>query len=144
MFEPQTYAILMLVAFFVMLMIGVPVATTLATVGFIFGYLGFGDSLFSLLPARIYGIVAGYQWMAIPLFVFMGVMLEKSRLADDLLDVMGHIAGGLRGGPRGRGGGAPGPRGCGGGGGEGLLPAVDRRVQRPRGGGVFPAARRDD
>jgi tripartite ATP-independent transporter DctM subunit len=98
MFEPQTYALLMLAAFFVMLMIGVPVATTLATVGFIFGYLGFGDSLFNLLPARIYGIVAGYQWMAIPLFVFMGVMLEKSRLADDLLDVMGHIAGGLRGG----------------------------------------------
>jgi tripartite ATP-independent transporter DctM subunit len=98
MFEPQTYALLMLAAFFVMLMIGVPVATTLATVGFIFGYLGFGDSLFSLLPARVYGIVAGYQWMSIPLFVFMGVMLEKSRLADDLLDVMGHLAGGLRGG----------------------------------------------
>ena len=98
MFEPQTYALLMLGAFFVMLMIGVPVATTLATVGFVFGYLGFGDSLFSLLPARVYGIVAGYQWMSIPLFVFMGVMLEKSRLADDLLDVMGHLAGGLRGG----------------------------------------------
>jgi tripartite ATP-independent transporter DctM subunit len=98
MFEPQTYAILMLVGFFALLMIGVPVATTLAVVGFIFGYLGFGDSLFSLLPARFYGIVAGYQWMAIPLFVFMGVMLEKSRLADDLLDVMGHIAGGVRGG----------------------------------------------
>jgi len=98
MFEPQTYAILMLVAFFAMLMIGVPVAITLATVGFVFGYLGFGETLFNLLPARVYGIVAGYQWMAIPLFVFMGVMLEKSRLADDLLDVMGHIAGGLRGG----------------------------------------------
>ncbi len=98
MFEPQTYALLMLVAFFVMLMIGVPVAITLATVGFIFGYLGFGEGLFSLLPSRVYGIVAGYQWMAIPLFVFMGVMLEKSRLADDLLDVMGHIAGGVRGG----------------------------------------------
>ncbi|MBC7938353.1 MAG: TRAP transporter large permease subunit [Chitinophagaceae bacterium] len=98
MFEPQTYAILMLLGFFAMLMAGVPVATTLATVGFVFGYLGFGDSLFNLLPARIYGVVAGYQWMAIPLFVFMGVMLEKSRLADDLLDVMGHIAGGLRGG----------------------------------------------
>jgi tripartite ATP-independent transporter DctM subunit len=98
MFEPQTYAILMLVGFFALLMLGVPVATTLATVGFIFGYLGFGDGLFSLLPARFYGIVAGYQWMAIPLFVFMGVMLEKSRLADDLLDVMGHIAGGVRGG----------------------------------------------
>ena len=98
MFEPQTYALMMLAAFFVMLMIGVPVATTLATVGFVFGYLGFGDSLFSLLPARVYGIVAGYQWMSLPLFVFMGVMLEKSRLADDLLDVMGHLAGGLRGG----------------------------------------------
>lgn len=98
MFEPQTYAILMLVGFFLLLMLGVPVATTLATVGFVFGYLGFGDGLFHLLPARFYGIVAGYQWMAIPLFVFMGVMLEKSRLADDLLDVMGHIAGGVRGG----------------------------------------------
>ena len=98
MFEPQTYALMMLAAFFVMLMIGVPVATTLATVGFVFGYLGFGDSLFNLLPARLYGIVAGSQWMSIPLFVFMGVMLEKSRLADDLLDVMGHLAGGLRGG----------------------------------------------
>lgn len=98
MFETQTYAILMLLGFFALLMIGVPVATTLATVGLVFGYLGFGDTLFSLLPARFYGIVAGYQWMAIPLFVFMGVMLEKSRLADDLLDVMGHIAGGVRGG----------------------------------------------
>lgn len=98
MFEPQTYAVFMLVGFFCLLMIGIPVATSLAAVGFVFGYLGFGDSLFNLLPARFYGIVAGYQWMAIPLFVFMGVMLEKSRLADDLLDVMGHLAGGLRGG----------------------------------------------
>ncbi len=98
MLEPQTYALLMLAAFFGMLLIGVPVATTLATVGFVFGWLGFGEGLFNLLPARVFGIVAGYQWMAIPLFVFMGVMLEKSRLADDLLDVMGHIAGGVRGG----------------------------------------------
>lgn len=98
MLEPQTYAILMLLGFFALLMIGVPVAVTLATVGFLFGWLGFGDALFNLLPARVFGVVAGYQWMAIPLFVFMGVMLEKSRLADDLLDVMGHIAGGVRGG----------------------------------------------
>jgi tripartite ATP-independent transporter DctM subunit len=98
MFETQTLAILMLVAFFALLMVGVPVAVTLATVGFVFGWLGFGDSLFNLLPARVFGVVAGYQWMSIPLFVFMGVMLEKSRLADDLLDVMGHLAGGVRGG----------------------------------------------
>ncbi len=98
MFEPQTYALLMLAGFFALLMLGVPVAITLATVGFVFGWLGFGDGLFNLLPARFYGIVAGYQWMAIPLFGFMGVMLEKSRLAAVLLVVMGHIAGGVSGG----------------------------------------------
>ena len=91
-------AIGMLVAFFVLLMAGIPVALTLAMVGFVFGFFGFGVGLFNLLPARIYGVVANYQWLAIPLFVFMGVMLEKSRLADDLLDVVGHLAGGLRGG----------------------------------------------
>ena len=94
----EALAILMLVAFFALLMAGIPVALTLATTGFVFGFLGFGTGLFNLLPARIYGVVANYQWLAIPLFVFMGVMLEKSRLADDLLDVVGHIAGGLRGG----------------------------------------------
>jgi len=94
----EILAILMLVAFFVLLMIGVPVAITLGTVGFVFGAMGFGFGLFNLLPSRIFGVVANYQWLAIPLFVFMGVMLEKSRLADDLLDVVGHLAGGLRGG----------------------------------------------
>jgi tripartite ATP-independent transporter DctM subunit len=94
----EILAILMLLSFFVLLMAGVPVALTLGTVGFVFGALGFGTGLFNLLPSRIFGVVANYQWLAIPLFVFMGVMLEKSRLADDLLDVVGHIAGGLRGG----------------------------------------------
>lgn len=98
MFEMPTLAILMLVGFFLLLMVGIPVAISLAAVGFFFGWLGFGTGLFNLLPARFYGIVSGYQWMAIPLFVFMGVMLEKSRLADDLLDVMGHLAGGVKGG----------------------------------------------
>jgi tripartite ATP-independent transporter DctM subunit len=96
--EPQTLALLMLAGFFGLLMLGVPVAISLATAGFVFGYLGFGETLFNLLPARVFGVAGGYQWLAIPLFVFMGVMLEKSRLADDLLDVMGHLAGGLRGG----------------------------------------------
>jgi len=94
----EMLAILMLVAFFALLMIGVPVALTLATTGFVFGFLGFGTGLFNLLPARIFGVVSNYLWLAIPLFVFMGVMLEKSRLADDLLDVVGYLAGGLKGG----------------------------------------------
>ena len=75
-----------------------PVALTLAVSGLLFGYLGFGAGLFDLLPARIYGVIANYTLIAIPLFVFMGVMLEKSRIADDLMDVIGHLAGGLRGG----------------------------------------------
>jgi tripartite ATP-independent transporter DctM subunit len=94
----ELLAIGLLIGFFGLLMLGVPVGITLAASGFIFGFLGFGESLFNLLPARIYGVVANYQWLAIPLFVFMGVMLEKSRLAEDLLDVIGHLAGGLRGG----------------------------------------------
>jgi tripartite ATP-independent transporter DctM subunit len=91
-------AIGLLIGFFGFLMLGVPVGITLAASGFLFGFFGFGETLFHLLPARIYGVVANYQWLAIPLFVFMGVMLEKSRLAEDLLDVIGHLAGGLRGG----------------------------------------------
>jgi tripartite ATP-independent transporter DctM subunit len=97
--SPQEWLALgLLGGFFVLLMIGVPVGIALAASGFLFGFLGFGELLFNLLPARIYGVVANYQWLAIPLFVFMGVMLEKSRLAEDLLDVIGHLAGGLRGG----------------------------------------------
>ena len=71
----EILAILMLVAFFAMLLAGVPVAITLAVSGFLFGWLGFGPFLFNLLPARIFGVVTNYTLLAIPLFVFMGVML---------------------------------------------------------------------
>jgi tripartite ATP-independent transporter DctM subunit len=94
----EILAILMLVAFFVLLILGVPVGLTLATTGFVFGYLGFGALLFNLLPHRIFGVVTNYTLLAIPLFVFMGVMLEKSRLAEELMDVIGHAAGAVRGG----------------------------------------------
>ena len=97
--SPQEWLALGLLAgFMTMLLAGIPVGIALAGSGFIFGFLGFGESLFNLLPARIFGVVANYQWLAIPLFVFMGVMLEKSRLAEDLLEVIGHLAVGLRGG----------------------------------------------
>ena len=94
----ELLAILCIVSFFGLLAIGMPVALTLAVSGLFWGYLGFGAGLFDLLPARIYGVTANYTLIAIPLFVFMGVMLEKSRIADDLMDVIGHLAGGLRGG----------------------------------------------
>ncbi len=91
-------AIGMIVAFFVLLLIGIPVAISIAVTAFVFGYLGFGPMLFNLLPSRIYGVVTNYTFMAIPLFVFMGVMLEKSKLAEELIDVVGHLFGGLSGG----------------------------------------------
>jgi len=94
----EIYALLMLASFFVLLMAGVPVALTLAVSGFVWGWLGFGPMLFNLLPHRIFGVVTNYTLLAIPLFVFMGVMLEKSRMAEDLMDVVGRLAGNLRGG----------------------------------------------
>ncbi len=96
--DSEILAIFMALGFFFLLFIGFPVAIALVTAGLIFGYMGFGMGLFDLLPLRIYGLMENYTLMAIPLFVFMGVMLERSRLAEELLDVIGHVAGGLRGG----------------------------------------------
>jgi tripartite ATP-independent transporter DctM subunit len=94
----EILAILMLASFFVLLLIGIPVGLTLAVSGLVFGYLGFGSLLFNLLPSRIFGVVTNSTLLAIPLFVFMGMMLERSRLAEDLMEVIGHLAGALRGG----------------------------------------------
>jgi tripartite ATP-independent transporter DctM subunit len=94
----ELLAIAMLAAFFALLLAGLPVALTLAVSGFVFGYLGFGSLLFNLVPNRIFGAVTNYTLLAIPLFVFMGVMLEKSRLAEDLMEVVGHLAGRTPGG----------------------------------------------
>ena len=98
MIPVEILAVLMLLSFFVLLLAGVPVALTLATSGFVFGLLGFGPLLFNLLPGRIFGVVTNSTLLAIPLFVFMGMMLERSRLAEDLMDVIGLAAGSLRGG----------------------------------------------
>ena len=98
MLSMEILAILMLVSFFVLLLAGIPVGRTLAISGLVFGYIGFGTLLFHLLPHRIFGVVTNSTLLAIPLFVFMGMMLERSRLAEDLMDVIGHAAGSLRGG----------------------------------------------
>lgn len=88
----------MIGGFFLMLLIGFPVAICLGATGMIFGYLGFGTTLFGLLPARVFGVVTNYTLLALPLFIFMGIMLEKSRIAEDLIEVIGLAMGGLRGG----------------------------------------------
>ncbi|MDD8022558.1 MAG: TRAP transporter large permease subunit [Paracoccaceae bacterium] len=88
----------MIGAFFLLLLGGVPVAICLGATGLIFGYAGFGPMLFSLLPARIYGVITNYTLLALPLFIFMGIMLERSKIAENLLEVIGLAMGGLRGG----------------------------------------------
>lgn len=91
-------AIGLILGFMLLLLIGMPVGIGIAAAGFIFGWIGFGDFLFNLTPSRIYGVVTKYEFIAIPLFVFMGVMLEKSRVAEDMLEVIGRLSGRLNGG----------------------------------------------
>jgi len=91
-------ALMMVGAFVVLLLAGVQVAFAIAAAGFVFGFIGFGPTLFHLIPARIYGVVTNYTLLAIPLFVFMGVLLEKSRIAEGMLDTIGHLAGRRPGG----------------------------------------------
>lgn len=88
----------MFLALTILLMAGFPVAFTLLGTALIFGLIGFGWSFFDLLPLRIWGTMTNITLMAVPLFVFMGVTLERSGLAEELLDTMGLVFGRIRGG----------------------------------------------
>ncbi len=88
----------MFLALTILLMAGFPVTFTLLGTSIVFGFIGFGWTLFNLLPLRIWGVMTNVTLMAVPLFVFMGVMLERSGLAEELLDTMGLLFGRLRGG----------------------------------------------
>ena len=99
----ELLAVGMIAAVVLALMAGYPVALTLAGVSLAFavvsdalGLMGFG--ILGALPQRIYGVMTNEILLAIPLFIFMGVMLERSRIAEDLLETMGRLFGTLRGG----------------------------------------------
>jgi len=99
----ETLDILMLVTLMGSLLLGFPVAFTLAGVALIFGLIGASLGVFELafvaaLPNRIYGIMTNDLLIAVPLFVFMGVMLERSKIAEELLDTMGLVLGRVRAG----------------------------------------------
>ena len=94
----ESLAVLMVIALFGLILGGIPVPFALAASGVLFGVVGFGFDLFNLLPLRLFGVATNYSLLAIPLFVFMGVMLEKSRMAERMLDVIGHLAGKRAGG----------------------------------------------
>lgn len=96
-------SIFLLVAVCIVMMLGYPVAFTLAGISILFalgGYLfGIFDLIFlNAIPGRLYGIMSNEVLVAVPLFVFMGVMLERSRIAEELLSTMGQCFGTLRGG----------------------------------------------
>ena len=88
----------MFLALTILLMFGFPVAFTLLGTALAFGLIGFGWDFFNLLPLRVWGVMTNVTLLAVPLFVFMGVMLERSGLAEELLDAMGIAFGRLRGG----------------------------------------------
>jgi tripartite ATP-independent transporter DctM subunit len=96
-------AILLFAGICIFLMSGYPVAFVLGGVSLLFAGVGvltgsFDGTYLSALPNRIYGIMNNQTMLAVPLFVFMGVMLEKSRIADDLLESMTRLFGAKPGG----------------------------------------------
>ncbi|MCG8435837.1 MAG: TRAP transporter large permease subunit [Gammaproteobacteria bacterium] len=99
----EIMALLMFLAAVAVLLIGYPVAFTLGGVALLFAVIGVATGTFDWaymgsLPSRIFGVMTNETLIAVPLFVFMGVMLERSRIAEELLDTMALLFGTLRGG----------------------------------------------
>ena len=85
------------------LLTGIPVAFGLAATGLLFGFIGielglFPANMFGALPLRVFNIMQNDTLLAIPFFTFMGIVLEKSRMAEDLLETVGQVFGPMRGG----------------------------------------------
>jgi tripartite ATP-independent transporter DctM subunit len=97
--QGEGLAVLLFGELFVFILMGFPVAFTLGGAAVIFGFF-FADSpaFFNFLPSRIYGIMNREILMAVPLFIYMGIMLEKSGLAERLLETMALLFGRFRGG----------------------------------------------
>ena len=92
--------IILFIAAFILLMIGVPVAFAFGGSAIIAALLdpNIGLDVFGLLPYRIYGIMQNFTLMAVPLFIFMGFILEKSKIAENMLESIGKLFGPVRGG----------------------------------------------
>ena len=100
---PELMAFLLFVSVCLILLTGYPVAFALGGTALLFSFIGiltgtFDPSFLTALPNRLYGIMTNTTLIAVPLFIFMGVMLEKSKVADKLLDTMALLFGSLRGG----------------------------------------------
>src|SRR6266850_2448493 len=94
---------IMFAALVLFLLLGYPVAFSLAATGLFFALVGIELGLFrpdflQALPERVYGVMANDTLLAIPFFTFMGLVLERSGMAEDLLDTIGQLFGTIRGG----------------------------------------------
>ena len=90
--------IIMFFVALVMLLFGFPVAFTFGGVALIFGVFAEGWDMFAFMPFRIQSYMENTVMMAVPLFIFMGIVLQKTRLAEQLLEAMGKLFGSVRGG----------------------------------------------
>ena len=90
--------LLMFAAALIMLLVGFPVAFTFGGVALFFGLYAEGIQIFAMMPHRIWSIMNNTILMAIPLFIFMGIVLQKSKLSERLLESMGFLFGEVRGG----------------------------------------------
>lgn len=102
-FLTANFVPLMFAGLLLFLLSGFPVAFGLAATGLFFGLIGmelglFQQTLFQALPLRVFGIMQNDTLLAIPFFTFMGIILERSRMAEDLLETVGQVFGPLRGG----------------------------------------------
>src|SRR6186713_1936312 len=94
---------IMFMALVVFLLLGYPVAFSLGAVGLIYAFVGiqlgeFRPDFLQALPERVYGVMNNDTLLAIPFFTFMGLVLERSGMAEDLLDTIGQLFGTIRGG----------------------------------------------
>lgn len=94
----EILAVILFLSIFLLILYGYPVAFTLGGISIIYAWLFLDPSAFSALPPRIMGVVSNYVLLAVPLFVYMGIMLEKSGLAESLLETMAILFGKLKGG----------------------------------------------
>ncbi|MEM7567263.1 MAG: TRAP transporter large permease subunit, partial [Pseudomonadota bacterium] len=100
---PEVICLIMFLTTLALLMVGFPVAFTLAGVSLVFAFVGdllgvFDVSFLTAFPQRIFATMTNETLVAVPLFVFMGVMLERSKVAEELLDNMGRLFGSKPGG----------------------------------------------
>lgn len=93
-----TLAVLLFISIFLLILYGYPVAFTLGGLSILYAFCFLDTAVFALLPARIMGVASNYVLISVPLFIFMGIMLEKSGLARRLLETMAILFGRLRGG----------------------------------------------